>query len=102
MVRLEDKEAEIKKENSRLHERYNDLLRNHMEVVERSKIASNSDVEMGSVGSGYPIGRHHHHHHHHVLIGKSRDNTDKPSNFAKRGDEEFYEENDVPTSGEET
>ena len=35
--RLEDKEAEMKKEYSKLHERYTELFKSHMDYMERSK-----------------------------------------------------------------
>lgn len=39
IVRLEEKEAELKREYGRLHDRYNDLLKRHMECVEKSKMS---------------------------------------------------------------
>lgn len=45
VYRLEEKEQELKKEYSILHERYTELLKTHMEYIERTKIM------MGSVGS---------------------------------------------------
>ena len=38
ITRLEDKEAEMKKEYSKLHERYTDLFKTHMDYIERSKV----------------------------------------------------------------
>ena len=37
ITRLEDKEAEMKKEYSKLHERYTELFKSHMDYMERSK-----------------------------------------------------------------
>ncbi|CAI9734623.1 C-Jun-amino-terminal kinase-interacting protein 4-like isoform X8 [Octopus vulgaris] len=41
--RLEDKEAEMKKEYSKLHERYTELFRTHMDYMERAKIVMGTD-----------------------------------------------------------
>ena len=38
--RLEDKESEQKKDYTKLHERYTDLFKTHMDYMERSKVAS--------------------------------------------------------------
>ena len=38
ITRLEDKDAEMKKEYSKLHERYTDLFKTHMDYMERSKV----------------------------------------------------------------
>lgn len=38
VYRLEEKEAEMKREYSKLHERYTDLLKTHMDTMERTKI----------------------------------------------------------------
>jgi chemotaxis regulatin CheY-phosphate phosphatase CheZ len=37
--RLEDKETEMKKEYSKLHERYTDLFKTHIDYTERSKVS---------------------------------------------------------------
>ncbi|XP_022253351.1 C-Jun-amino-terminal kinase-interacting protein 4-like isoform X5 [Limulus polyphemus] len=42
-VRLEDKENEMKKEYSKLHERYTELFKTHMDYLERTKILLGSD-----------------------------------------------------------
>jgi len=41
--RLEDKEAEMKKEYTKLHERYTDLFKTHMDYMERSKMMLGGD-----------------------------------------------------------
>ncbi|XP_078323865.1 C-Jun-amino-terminal kinase-interacting protein 4-like isoform X6 [Crassostrea virginica] len=41
--RMEDKEAELKKEYTKLHERYTELFRTHMDHLERAKIVMGSD-----------------------------------------------------------
>lgn len=41
--RLEEKEETMKKEYCRLHERYNELLRSHMDYMERTKMALGTD-----------------------------------------------------------
>ena len=37
VVRLEDKESEMKKEYSKLHERYTELFKTHIDYMERTK-----------------------------------------------------------------
>ena len=50
--RLEDKEAEMKKEYSKLHERYTELFKSHMDYMERSKAMLGGDrleqMQMGA------------------------------------------------------
>ncbi|CAN8012085.1 unnamed protein product [Ixodes pacificus] len=41
--RLEEKESEMKKEFSKLHERYTELFKTHMDYIERTKILFGSD-----------------------------------------------------------
>lgn len=38
MVRLEEKEAELKREYSRLHDRYTELFKTHVDYMERTKM----------------------------------------------------------------
>ncbi|EEC20519.1 jnk/sapk-associated protein, putative [Ixodes scapularis] len=48
--RLEEKESEMKKEFSKLHERYTELFKTHMDYIERTKILFGSDrMEMTAV-----------------------------------------------------
>ncbi|KAK8763292.1 hypothetical protein V5799_034099 [Amblyomma americanum] len=51
--RLEEKESEMKKEYAKLHERYTELFKTHMDYIERTKILFGADrMEMaGSKGS---------------------------------------------------
>ena len=53
ITRLEDKEAEMKKEYSKLHDRYTDLFKTHMDYMERSKAVMGSErlEQMMSMGS---------------------------------------------------
>uniref|UniRef100_A0A8D8WET3 JNK-interacting protein 3 n=2 Tax=Cacopsylla melanoneura TaxID=428564 RepID=A0A8D8WET3_9HEMI len=44
VYRLEEKEAELKKEYSILHERYTELLKTHMEYIERTKLMMGSST----------------------------------------------------------
>ena len=37
VVRLEEKESEMKKEYSKLHERYTELFKTHIDYMERTK-----------------------------------------------------------------
>lgn len=37
VVRLEDKESEMKKEYSKLHDRYTELFKTHIDYMERTK-----------------------------------------------------------------
>ncbi|KAK3100549.1 hypothetical protein FSP39_021628 [Pinctada imbricata] len=47
--RLEEKEAELKKEYNKLHERYTELFRTHMDYMERTKILMGTDrIEVGN------------------------------------------------------
>ena len=41
--RLEDKESDMKKEYSKLHERYTELFKSHMDYMERSKAMMGSE-----------------------------------------------------------
>ncbi|XP_062572105.1 C-Jun-amino-terminal kinase-interacting protein 3-like isoform X17 [Saccostrea cucullata] len=41
--RMEEKEVELKKEYTKLHERYTELFRSHMDYMERAKIVMGSD-----------------------------------------------------------
>ena len=43
ITRLEDKETEMKKEYSKLHERYTELFKSHMDYMERSKAMMGSE-----------------------------------------------------------
>lgn len=43
ITRLEDKESEMKKEYSKLHERYTELFKSHMDYMERSKAMMGTD-----------------------------------------------------------
>jgi len=53
ITRLEDKESEMKKEYSKLHDRYTDLFKTHMDYMERSKAVMGSErlEQMMSMGS---------------------------------------------------
>merc|ERR1712083_178732 len=53
ITRLEDKEAEMKKEYSKLHDRYTALFKTHMDYMERSKAVMGSErlEQMMSMGS---------------------------------------------------
>lgn len=44
-TRLEEKESEMKKEYSKLHERYNELRRSHFDLMERVKIILGTDMD---------------------------------------------------------
>ncbi|XP_054156139.1 C-Jun-amino-terminal kinase-interacting protein 4-like isoform X2 [Oppia nitens] len=48
-LRLEEKEAELKKEYNKLHERYTEVLRSHCELMERVKILIGTDEGMSSL-----------------------------------------------------
>ena len=52
--RLEDKEQEQKKEYSKLHERYTDLFKTHMDYMERSKVTQARDMDLGSARGKLP------------------------------------------------
>ncbi|CAG2121310.1 unnamed protein product, partial [Medioppia subpectinata] len=47
--RLEEKETEMKKEYNKLHDRYNEVLRSHCELMERVKILIGTDEGMSSL-----------------------------------------------------
>ncbi|XP_053206217.1 JNK-interacting protein 3-like isoform X2 [Panonychus citri] len=49
--RLEEKEQELKTENTKVHTRYNELLRSHCDLMERMKILIGSDDGLNSSGS---------------------------------------------------
>jgi len=53
ITRLEDKEAEQKREYTKLHERYTDLFKTHMDYMERSKAMLGSErmEQMQNMGS---------------------------------------------------
>jgi len=52
--RLEDKENEMKKEYNKLHERYTDLFKTHMDYMERSKVLGSERMEVGSARNRLP------------------------------------------------
>ncbi|XP_064482319.1 C-Jun-amino-terminal kinase-interacting protein 4-like isoform X2 [Ornithodoros turicata] len=56
-TRLEEKESEMKKEYAKLHERYTELFKTHMDYIERTKILFGSD-RMETVGSKGKAGLH--------------------------------------------
>lgn len=43
VVRCEEREAELKQEYEKLHERYNELIRTHIEHVEKTKYMMGAD-----------------------------------------------------------
>ncbi|KAI3387356.1 hypothetical protein SNEBB_003876 [Seison nebaliae] len=43
LTRQEDRENDLKKENSKLYERYSELMKNHMDYMERTKILFGTD-----------------------------------------------------------
>lgn len=43
VYRLEEKEQESKKEYNKLHERYTELFKTHMDLIERTKLMSSGD-----------------------------------------------------------
>lgn len=49
-MRLEEKENELKVENTKLHSRYNELLRSHCDLMERTKILMTNDDQPMSLG----------------------------------------------------
>ncbi|KAL8561606.1 hypothetical protein ACOMHN_024841 [Nucella lapillus] len=61
VTRLEEKEAEMKKEYTKLHERYTELFKTHMDYMERTKILMGTDkiAELTSTvrvkGGGYNV-----------------------------------------------
>ncbi|XP_063991183.1 JNK-interacting protein 3 isoform X3 [Diachasmimorpha longicaudata] len=54
MVRLEEKEAELKREYSRLHDRYTELFKTHVDYMERTKmlVGSTERLENSTGGRG--------------------------------------------------
>jgi len=50
--RLEEKETEMKKEYNKLHDRYNEVLRSHCELMERVKILIGTDEGVTSLTAG--------------------------------------------------
>ncbi|XP_043511194.1 JNK-interacting protein 3 isoform X5 [Frieseomelitta varia] len=54
VVRLEEKEAELKREYTRLHERYTELFKTHVDYMERTKmlVGSTERLENSSSGRG--------------------------------------------------
>lgn len=55
--RLEEKESEMKKEYAKLHERYTELFKTHMDYIERTKILFGSD-RIDSAASKGKLGLH--------------------------------------------
>ncbi|XP_029834839.2 C-Jun-amino-terminal kinase-interacting protein 4 isoform X3 [Ixodes scapularis] len=56
--RLEEKESEMKKEFSKLHERYTELFKTHMDYIERTKILFGSDRMEMTGSKGNRLGLH--------------------------------------------
>lgn len=52
VVRLEEKEAELKKEYSRLHDRYTELFRTHVDYMERTKMIAGSTERLENATGG--------------------------------------------------
>ncbi|XP_044016784.1 JNK-interacting protein 3 isoform X3 [Aphidius gifuensis] len=52
VVRLEEKEAELKREYSRLHERYNELVKTHVDYMERTKMMVGSSERLENTTGG--------------------------------------------------
>ncbi|XP_044016774.1 JNK-interacting protein 3 isoform X2 [Aphidius gifuensis] len=52
IVRLEEKEAELKREYSRLHERYNELVKTHVDYMERTKMMVGSSERLENTTGG--------------------------------------------------
>ncbi|XP_026280597.1 C-Jun-amino-terminal kinase-interacting protein 4 isoform X4 [Frankliniella occidentalis] len=50
VYRLEEKESEMKQEYSKLHERYTDLLKTHMDTMERTKLMMGTTDRLDSTG----------------------------------------------------
>lgn len=51
-MRLEEKEAELKREYSRLHERYNELVKTHVDYMERTKMMVGSSERLENTTGG--------------------------------------------------
>lgn len=54
VYRLEEKESEMKKDYSKLHERYTDLLKTHMDTMERTKLMMGTTDRLDSTGRPRP------------------------------------------------
>lgn len=52
VVRLEEKEAELKREYTRLHERYTELFKTHVDYMERTKMLVGSSERLENASSG--------------------------------------------------
>ncbi|CAL7944975.1 unnamed protein product [Xylocopa violacea] len=52
VVRLEEKEAELKREYTRLHERYTELFKTHVDYMERTKMLVGSTERLENASSG--------------------------------------------------
>lgn len=52
MVRLEEKEAELKREYTRLHERYTELFKTHVDYMERTKMLVGSTERLENATNG--------------------------------------------------
>lgn len=52
VVRLEEKEAEMKREYTRLHERYTELFKTHVDYMERTKMLVGSTERLENATSG--------------------------------------------------
>jgi phage shock protein A len=52
VFRLEEKEAEMKKEYTKLHERYTELFKTHVDYMERTKMMLGSE-RIESMGGSY-------------------------------------------------
>lgn len=52
VVRLEEKEAELKREYTRLHERYTELFKTHVDYMERTKMLVGSTERLENSTSG--------------------------------------------------
>ncbi|XP_053976020.1 C-Jun-amino-terminal kinase-interacting protein 4 isoform X4 [Hylaeus volcanicus] len=52
IVRLEEKEAELKREYTRLHERYTELFKTHVDYMERTKMLVGSTERLENATSG--------------------------------------------------
>ena len=52
VIRLEEKEAELKREYTRLHERYTELFKTHVDYMERTKMLVGSTERLENAASG--------------------------------------------------
>ncbi|XP_043473008.1 JNK-interacting protein 3 isoform X3 [Leptopilina heterotoma] len=57
IVRLEEKEAELKREYSRLHDRYTELFKTHVDYMERTKMLVGSTERLENATGGRGPGR---------------------------------------------